>query len=62
MSWKDMQERTGEVNKIEPYEITRRVLRVIILRGSMTPIQREALEAARARAISKGLGFNVIEF
>jgi len=47
---------------IKPSEITRRMLRLVIPRGSMTPAQREAIEAARARALSKGLGFTVIEF
>jgi hypothetical protein len=47
---------------IKPSEITRRMLRVIIPRGSVTPAQREAIEAARASALSKGLGFTVIEF
>jgi hypothetical protein len=47
---------------IEPSDITRKVLRLIIPGGSMTPAQREAIEAARARAQSKGLGFRVVEF
>jgi CDI toxin restriction endonuclease-like domain len=49
-------------DKIEPSDITRKVLRVIIPEGSMTVAQREAIEAARARAESKGLGFRVVEF
>ena len=49
-------------DRIEPSDITRKVLRVIIPEGSMTPIRREAIEAARARALSKGLGFRVVEF
>jgi hypothetical protein len=49
-------------DKIEPADIARKVLRVIIPEGSMTPVQREAIEAARAKAQSKGLGFRVVEF
>jgi hypothetical protein len=49
-------------DKIEPSDITRKVLRVIVPQGSMTGVQREAIEAARARAQSKGLGFRVVEF
>jgi hypothetical protein len=43
-------------------QIAERVLRLIIPQGSMTPMQREAIEAATRIARSKGLRLIVTEF
>jgi hypothetical protein len=49
-------------DKIVSSEIRGRVLRLIIPRGSMTPVQREAIEAASRIARSKRLRLIVAEF
>jgi hypothetical protein len=48
--------------KIESAEITGRELSIAIPKGSMTAIQREAVEAARIRARSLGIDLKVTEF
>lgn len=47
---------------IEPSDITGRVLQVIIPKGSMTPVQRAAFEAARDRARRAGINLIITEF
>jgi hypothetical protein len=47
---------------IRPSEITGRVLQVIIPKGSMSAVQRAAIEAARERARKAGIDLIITEF
>jgi len=47
---------------IESSDITGRVLQVIIPKGSMSPVQRAAIEAARERARRAGINLTIMEF
>jgi CDI toxin restriction endonuclease-like domain len=47
---------------IESSDIKGRVLQVIIPKGSMSPVQRAAIEAARERAKRAGINLTIMEF
>lgn len=47
---------------IESSDITGRVLQLIIPKGSMSPVQRAAIEAARERARRAGINLTIVEF
>ena len=47
---------------IESSDITGRVLQVIIPKGSMSQVQRAAIEAARERARRAGVELTITEF
>jgi hypothetical protein len=49
-------------DEILPSQITGRVLQVIIPKGSMTPVQRAAIEAARERARKAGIDLTIVEY
>ncbi len=49
-------------DEILPSQITSRVLQVIIPKGSMSPVQRAAIEAARERARKAGINLIIAEF
>jgi hypothetical protein len=49
-------------DRIDPDEITGRMLHLIIPKGSLKAVQRDAIEAARARAAAKGITIELTEF
>jgi hypothetical protein len=49
-------------DEIKPSQITGRTLHLIIPRGAVTQVQRQALEAARTSANGKGLRLIITEF
>jgi hypothetical protein len=49
-------------DKIEPSDISARTLNLIVPKNSMTAVQRAAIDAAQARAKSKGMDLIITEF